>query len=445
MTRKIAVVGAGYVGLVTGVALAQLGHYVTCIDVDTTKVDQLNRGELPIYEEGLRELLLANREAGRISFTAHPKRGLRSAEVIYIAVGTPPKEDGSADLRYVESAAYDIASYATQECVVVCKSTVPVGTNEQVLQWIEKEKKEDIKVHIASNPEFLRQGSAVYDTFHPDRIVIGSNSSYAWDVLTEINAPFEAPIVKTDLASAEMIKYAANAFLAMKISFVNEIANLSEKLGANIEDVVSGIGKDQRIGEAFLRPGIGYGGSCFPKDTKALSHLGSDFMERLRLIETTVEVNDMQPSRLIQKAIKRYGDLAGKRMAVLGLSFKPGTDDMREAPSLSIVNGLVDLNAEVVAYDPVAMERAATIFEEGVDFASSVEEALTGADGVFILTEWPVIKNIAPDVYAARMNQPIIFDGRNCYGIEEMKEAKLEYYSIGRPPQFGQLISNPLT
>lgn len=429
--RKIAVVGTGYVGLVTGVALSEIGHRVTCIDLDPKKVALMQSGKSPIYEPGLEELMVKNIEAGRLTFTSVHKEGFAEADVIYIAVGTPQSEDGKADLRYIEGAARDIAANITKEVIVVTKSTVPVGTNEFVKRVIAEGT--DIAVEVVSNPEFLREGNAVHDTFHGDRIVIGAESEQAAKVIEEINQPLGVPIYKTDIRSAEMIKYAANAFLAVKISFINEIANLCEQVGANVEDVAYGMGQDKRIGSMFLNAGIGYGGSCFPKDTHALLEMARSAGREFPMLQSVIDVNKGQQERLVEKAKARFGSLKGKRIAMLGLAFKPNTDDMREAASIVIARELVLAGAEVIAYDPIAIENAKNLLPEAVEYVGSIKECLKGADVAFVVTEWDDIKAIAPAAFKELLNEPIVFDGRNCYDLQEMKNVGVEYHSIGRP------------
>lgn len=431
--RKIAVVGTGYVGLVTGVALSEIGHHVTCIDVDLDKVKRMQAGISPIYEPGLDELMQKNIAAGRLHFTNEHELGFHEAEVIYIAVGTPQREDGSADLQYVEQAALDIATHAKRDVIVVTKSTVPVGTNERIRDLIRTHRKRDIQVEVVSNPEFLREGSAVHDTFHGDRIVIGADDERAAAVVEEINRPFGIPIFKTDIRSAEMIKYASNAFLATKISFINEISNICEKLGANVEDVALGMGMDKRIGSQFLRAGIGYGGSCFPKDTQALVQIAGNVNHRFDLLESVIRVNNRQQALLVHKALERFGSLRGMKIALLGLAFKPNTDDMREAASIVVSNKLLEEGAEVVAYDPVAMDNAKRVLDPRVRFADSVEEVLAGADAAFLLTEWPEFQELSFDVFVRLMKEPVLFDGRNCFSLEYVRNYPVEYHSVGRP------------
>lgn len=430
---KIAVIGTGYVGLVTGVSLAEIGYHVTCIDTDEAKVKVMSNGQSPIYEPNLEELMKRNSKANRLSFTTSHHVGLANADVIYIAVGTPQHPDGTADLRYIDAAALDIANALQQNAIIVTKSTVPVGTNERIKGTIQQNVSLGINVQIVSNPEFLREGSAVHDTFNGDRIVIGADDKYAGDVIESINLPFGIPIYRTDSRSAEMIKYASNAFLATKISFINEIANICEKVGANIEDVAEGMGKDHRIGNEFLKAGIGYGGSCFPKDTKALVQIAGNNHHDFTLLKSVIEVNNAQQMKLVQKAKDVMGDLRNKKIALLGLAFKPNTNDMREAASIPIAHTLLEEGAEVRGYDPVAIENARSFLSEKVIFCETIEESLTHADAAFIITEWEEIKSVDLTIYERYMKVPLVFDGRNCYSLEKAKESGLIYESIGRP------------
>lgn len=431
---KISVVGTGYVGLVTGVCLSEIGHDVTCIDINEEKVKLLKQGKSPIYEPGLEELMVKNINENRLGFTNNLEEGYSGAKVIYIAVGTPQKEDGSADLSYVEGVARDIATYIKNDTIIVIKSTVPVGTNERVLNIVKSLIDHKYNVSIVSNPEFLREGSAVKDTFHGDRIVIGFEDEHAGKVLEEINKPFGIPIFKTDVRSSEMIKYASNAFLATKISFINEIANICEKLNANIEDVSKGMGLDQRIGQHFLNAGIGYGGSCFPKDTKALVQIAGQNFYDFELLSSVIKVNSSQQLVLLEKLRDRLGDLKGKQIALWGLAFKPNTDDMREAPSIVISQKLVEEGAHVIAYDPIAIDNAKHVIRKEVTYANSFTDAIMGADAVLILTEWNEVKQYDLAKIHQLMKAPIIIDGRNCYDLDEARKENVEYYSIGRPP-----------
>ncbi|MEB1806666.1 MAG: UDP-glucose/GDP-mannose dehydrogenase family protein [Bacillaceae bacterium] len=431
---NISVVGTGYVGLVTGVCLAEVGHHVTCVDVDAGKIAMLQQGKSPIYEPGLEELMKTNLEKGNLLFQTYNNTSYENTDVIYIAVGTPQQDDGTADLSYIFQAAEDIAYKITLPTIVVTKSTVPIGTNQKIKEFIES--KTSIPVDVVSNPEFLREGSAIQDTFQGDRIVIGANVPEAASVIEDINRPFGIPVFKTDIESAEMIKYASNAFLATKISFINEIAYICEKVGADIEDVAKGMGMDHRIGSQFLKAGIGYGGSCFPKDTKALVQIAGNVEHEFHLLKSVIEVNNQQQRLLVEKAKERFGSLRGLRVALLGLAFKANTDDMRDAASIVIAEELVREGAHVVAYDPIAIENARQVLPIEVDFASSIREAITGINAAFILTEWNEIKTFPLDQYKEKMAEPIIFDGRNCYSIGETELSGIEYFSIGRKSTF---------
>lgn len=432
--KKITVIGMGYVGLVTGVCLSEIGHRVICLDIDETKVDLVKRGKSPFYEPGLEELLASNIKKGSIHFTTDYTDALSNAEVIYIAVDTPVKEDGSANLHFIEQVAHEIAFHITKRVIIVMKSTVPVGTNEYVKEMIQTNlRNRDIKIDIVSNPEFLREGSAIEDMFNGDRILIGSENESAALVLEEINKAFQVPIVKTDIRSAEMIKYTANAFLAMKISFINEISNLCEKVDANIDEVAYGIGLDSRIGNQFLQAGIGYGGSCFPKDTNTLLKLSDHLGYHFKILDAVISVNNMQVEHLIGKILNRFGQLNGKKVAILGLAFKPNTDDMRSAPSLKISQQCVNEGAKVYAYDPVAMEKAKGVLPREVVLTSSIEDVLKDADVAIIVTEWKQFREIEIRVFEELMKEPIIFDGRNCYPLDRIRQYNVEYHSIGRP------------
>lgn len=431
---KIAVLGTGYVGLSTGVCLSEIGHNVICIDTDEQKIKSLRQGISPIYEPGLENLLIQNAAAGRLLFTTSHREALNGAEIIIIAVGTPQMEDGGADLSYIEQAAKDIAANLVQSSVVVIKSTVPVGTNDFIKSIIEEHCNESVSFNMVSNPEFLRQGSAVMDTMQADRIIIGSENDEAAKKVQEMYRPLNVPFILTSIRSAEMIKYASNAFLATKISFINEVANLCGVVGADVKDVAKGMGKDKRIGDAFLQPGIGYGGSCFPKDVKALLHTANLNGVHFSLLKETVAINDFQQELLVTKAINRLGDLKGKKVAMLGLAFKPETDDMREAPSIKIARSLTKLGAEVVAFDPVAVDNAKKILGDTIRFASTVREAAVNADAVFIVTEWKEFRHLDLKTLMTTMRRPIVFDGRNCLEEDRIRACKkIEYYPIGRP------------
>jgi len=436
----IAVIGTGYVGLVTGVCLSELGHKVTCIDIDHEKVTMLKKGVSPIYEEGLTELLQKNLENNNLTFTTDYEEGLLGKQVVYIAVGTPQSEDGSADLTYIDEASASIAKSLSNHAIIVTKSTVPVGTNEYIRSNIQERVKKGIKIKIVSNPEFLRQGTAVYDTFNGDRIVVGSDDEEAVSVVAGINEGFDLPILKTDLRSAEMIKYAANAFLATKISFINEMANLAEKVGANIDHISKGMGMDARIGNSFLNAGIGYGGSCFPKDTRALLSIGRNEGYEMPLLKNVVHTNERQKGIIVDKILQHYGDVKGKRIAILGLSFKPNTDDLREAPAILVTNQLLEQGAVLTAYDPVAMNNAKRILRKEINYTNSVSEAIKDADVAVILTEWKEIRDYPLEAYKKYMNRPVIFDGRNCFSLEDIHRSGIEYHSIGQPTISGSLF-----
>ncbi|MDF2938752.1 MAG: UDP-glucose 6-dehydrogenase ywqF [Paenibacillaceae bacterium] len=429
---KIAIVGTGYVGLVTGVCLSEIGHQVTCIDVDANKVNKMRAGVSPIYEPGLDELMQKNITAGRLFFTTSHQEGFQDAKAIYIAVGTPPREDGTANLSYVEEVARSIAAHIQSYTVVVTKSTVPVGTNYRIKQMIAAGVEERTSFDVVSNPEFLREGTAVQDAFQGDRIVIGSDNPRAAQLVEEINKPFGIPVYHTDISSAEMIKYASNAFLATKISFINEISALCEKLGANVEDVAAGMGMDKRIGSQFLRAGIGYGGSCFPKDTKALVQIAGNVEHEFDLLKSVIQVNNKQQRLLVDKAKERFGSLTDKRVALLGLAFKPHTDDMRESASIVVSRQLVEEGARVQAYDPIQPEMAAQLLPEEVALCRSLEEALTQADCVFIITDWPEFKTMDLAKATQLLKSPVFFDGRNCFTLEHAADQGIEYHSIGR-------------
>ncbi len=428
---KIAVAGTGYVGLVTGICLAENGHNVVCVDVDEAKINIMREGKTPIFEPGLQELMTKNLE--RLEYTIDYKSAYRDAEVVFIGVGTPEKKDGSANLSYVFSVADQIAESITKECVVVVKSTVPIGTNDKVEFAINEKLNGRLKVHVASNPEFLAQGTAVRDTLHASRIVLGVEDEFSEKKLREVYAGIDAPVVVTNRRSAEMIKYASNDFLALKISYINEIANLCEVIGADISDVAKGMSYDSRIGDKFLNAGIGYGGSCFPKDTKALSWLANFNDHEIKTVKAAIEVNDNQKLLPIKKARKYFNDLKGINVAVLGLTFKPGTDDLREAPSLVTVPILIDDGANVKAWDPVGVDNFRKRVEEGVTYCDTIEETLKDADVCFIFTEWPKVKEFALKDYKKYMKNPVIIDGRNCYDTKEAVNIRgIVYDSIGR-------------
>ena len=428
----IVVAGTGYVGLVTGACLAEVGHKVTCVDIDEKKIDIMKEGISPIYEPGLDEILEKNYKNGNLDFTTDYKEAYKKADVVFIGVGTPERDDGSANLDYVFSVCRQIAKNVTKDCLVVVKSTVPIGTNDKVEEFLRENVENDVHIEVASNPEFLAQGTAVRDTLSASRIVIGVESEKARDILMNIYERFNQPIVVTNRRSAEMIKYASNDFLALKISFINEMANVCEIVGADIEDVTKGMSYDPRIGNKFLSAGIGYGGSCFPKDTKALHWLANDHGYEVKTIKATIEVNENQKYKLFRKAKEVFGSLKNKRVAILGLTFKPGTDDLREAPSLQNVRRLLDEGAKVIAYDPVGENNFKKIYPTEIIYAESIEEAIKDSDMVFIFTEWDEIKSIGIDIFIEKMKTPIIFDGRNCFQLDNIYEKEVYYYSIGR-------------
>lgn len=435
---KIAVAGTGYVGLVAGVCFAEKGYDVTCVDIDEKKVKLMQQGISPIYEEGLEELMQKNNGLGRLHYTTDHVEAYRDADVIFIGVGTPEMPDGSANLSYIAEVSRQIAETVEKDCLVVVKSTVPVGTNDKVEQFIRDFLVHDVKVEVASNPEFLAQGTAVYDTLHAARIIIGTESKEAEAILQKLYEPFGLPVVSVKRRSAEMIKYACNDFLALKISYMNDIANLCELVGADITDVAKGMSYDERIGARFLNAGIGFGGSCFPKDTKALKFLAKEHGYSLKTVEACVEVNSAQKTRLFEKAKDRMISFSGLKTAVLGLTFKSGTDDLREAPSIDNLKLLLAAGADVYAYDPKGTERAKQLFPEGkvekgsMHYVASVEEALQGAHICFVFTEWQEIKGTVPEKFKRDMHTPLVYDGRNLYDPVQMKDAGVEYYSIGR-------------
>lgn len=428
---KILVAGTGYVGLVTAVCLAEKGHNVTCFDVVEEKIDMLNKGISPIYEQGLEELMEKNKD--KIVYTTSREEAYKDVDVVFIGVGTPEKPDGSANLDYVYDVADDIAKYVQNDCLVVIKSTVPIGTNKKIESYlIDKTEEKGIRIETASNPEFLAQGTAVNDTLNAQRIVIGTHSSWAEEILKEIYKDFtNSVLVSTDISSAEMIKYASNDFLALKISYINEIANLCEALGANIEDVSYGMGLDNRIGNKFLNAGIGYGGSCFPKDTKALHWLANVNDIELKTIKAAIEVNENQKLKLMKKLNKYYPKLEGLTIAVLGLAFKPGTDDLREAPSIPNIEYLLESEAKIKAWDPVAHKNFAKRFSN-INYCDTITETIKDADVCIIFTEWKEIKEYDISNFEKYMKNPLILDGRNCFKLSDVEKAKIIYESIGR-------------
>ncbi len=435
---KIVIVGSGYVGLVTGACFSEVGIDVVCVDIDRKKIDNLNNGIIPIYEPGLEEMLLRNMKKGRLAFTTNIADAVKECEVLFIAVGTPPDEDGSADLKYVLSVARDCGKHMADYLLVVTKSTVPVGTSEKVRAALQDElnkRKVDIEFDVASNPEFLKEGAAIDDFLKPDRIVIGLESARAKDLMKSLYKPFTLnghPIIFMDIISAEMTKYAGNSMLATKISFMNDIANLCEIVGADINLVRKGIGSDSRIGNKFIYPGIGYGGSCFPKDVQALIRTAGEYSYDLRVLKAVEEVNKDQKLVLFNKIMHYFkGDLHGKTIALWGLSFKPQTDDMREAPSLVIVKKLLEAGAKVKAYDPIAIKEAKHHFGDSIAYCEDQYETLIDADCVAILTEWPEFKFPNFKIIKKLLNTPAVFDGRNIYDKNEMKQNGFDYFCIG--------------
>lgn len=409
---KLSIAGTGYVGLVTAVCMAEKGHYVTCVDINEEIIHTLNQGKSPIYEKNLETLMEKNKD--HIVYTTDYKKAYKDAEVIFIGVGTPEKKDGSANLTYVYSVVDQIAETVNNDSIIVVKSTVPIGTNDKVEKRLNENKKSHVRFDVVSNPEFLAQGTAVEDTLHASRIVIGSENKHAEKVMLKVYENFDAPIVTTNRRSAEMIKYASNDFLALKISYINEIANLCEEVGANIDDVVKGMGYDPRIGDKFLKPGIGYGGSCFPKDTKALHWLSNFHDHELKTVKAAIEVNEQQKLRLIKKARKYYDNFEGLTVAVLGLTFKPGTDDLREAPSLVNIPIFLEDGAKVKAWDPVGVSNFKKIYPTEIQYCQTIDETLTDADICFVFTEWDEIKNYDTSKFSKLMKHSIVLDGRNC-------------------------------
>ena len=431
---NICVVGTGYVGLVTGAVFSDLGNDVVCVDNDQAKIEALRAGRMPIYEPGLEEMVARNKDDGRLTFTTDLGAAVRQSDVIFIAVGTPPKETGETDLSHVEAVAGAIGRSMDRYKVVVNKSTVPVGTGEFVREVITRHQPRPIDFDVVSNPEFLREGSAIEDTLRPDRIVIGAPNQQVAMTLVELYAPLERPMIMTDLPSAEVIKYASNAFLAAKISFINAIANICENAGADVSQVMKGMGLDSRIGMQFLQAGLGYGGSCFPKDVDSLIHTAARFGYDFKLLRSVVEINKERASHLVEMMRKAMGSLEDRTIAVLGLAFKPNTDDMREAKSLEVVRLLHATGAQVRAYDPVAMDNAKALMPPGVVFCESAYEAAAGADSVALLTEWNEFKYLNLDRLGGLMERRLIFDARNLYEPERMRRLGFEYHSIGRKP-----------
>lgn len=441
---KVAVAGTGYVGLVTGVALAHIGHNVTCVDVDENKIDIMKSGKSPIYEEGLEELMNENKE--RLTYTTDYKMAYKDADVIFIGVGTPERIDGSANLDYVKTVVRQIAESIEKDVVVVVKSTVPIGTNDKVEEYLKKNVKKGLKVYVASNPEFLAQGTAVRDTLYASRIVVGTENRVAERLMKKLYSPltkkpYKVPYLAMDRRSAEMVKYASNDFLALKISYINEIANFCENVGADIEKVTQGMGYDSRIGNKFLKAGIGFGGSCFPKDTKALHWLSKDLDCELKTVRACIEVNRAQKILMYRKLKENIENIENKTIAVLGLTFKPGTDDLREAPSIDNIELLLDEGANVKAYDPISIESFKKRIESkishdsingNIQYFETIDETIKDAEAVLIMTEWPEIVNYDINKYKTLMKEPLVLDGRNCYSLKDAEKAEINYISVGR-------------
>ena len=434
---NITVVGTGYVGLVTGTCFAETGNQVTCVDIDEKKVQRMRAGEVPIFEPGLEILFERNTKQGRLTFTTNLATAIEDAEIIFLALPTPPGEDGSADLSYILGVAKDLSAIITDYKVIVDKSTVPVGTAEKV-HAILAERLDEALFDVVSNPEFLREGVAVDDFLKPDRVVIGTSSERAQKTMERLYMPFVRqgnPIIFMDERSAEMTKYAANSYLAARISFMNEIANLCEKVGANVDMVRKGMGSDSRIGKRFLFPGVGYGGSCFPKDVQALAKTAGQYDYDFKILKSVMQVNRIQKTIMVSKIKEQYGeDLTGKTFGIWGLAFKPNTDDIREAPALYIIQELLDAGAKVKAFDPEAMDNVAKEFGDQIQFCGDQYEALIQADALLILTEWSVFRTPSFKVLKELLQEPVIFDGRNLYSLDLMREQGFNYHSIGRTP-----------
>ncbi|RJQ44898.1 MAG: UDP-glucose/GDP-mannose dehydrogenase family protein [Nitrospiraceae bacterium] len=432
---NIAVIGSGYVGLITGACFAEFGIHVTCVDNDEKKIEKMKNGVVPFYEPGLEELLQRNIKAGRINFTSNIAEAIDNSLVIFIAVGTPPRGDGSADMKYVEGVAKEIAKHIRNYKVIVTKSTVPVGTGEKIRNIISKHLRESVDFDVVSNPEFLREGAGIEDFMRPNRVVIGASSNQAVAIMKDLYRPLyliEAPIVITDVKTAELIKYASNAFLATKISFINEIANLCETVGADVQVVAKAMGLDRRIGPKFLHAGPGYGGSCFPKDTLALLQIGKESHVHLDIIEATVKTNEQQKERAAKKIISTLGKVRGKTICILGLSFKPNTNDIREAPALFIISRLLKAGAKIRAYDPVAMDDARKELPK-ITYCKDAYDAAKGADAVVIVTEWNQFRNLDLARIRKLSKGAFFFDLRNIYEPERLRKVGFKYFSVGRP------------
>ena len=436
--RHICVIGVGYVGLVTGTCFADLGNQVVCVDIAQDKIEKLNRGEMPIYEPGLQEMVERNVAAGRIAFTCNYAEAIPGAEFIFVAVGTPSGVDGEADLKYIRMAVANIAEHLTNYAIIVNRSTVPVGTGDSTAETLERHgKKQGVDFQVVSNPEFTREGAAVYDFLNPDRVVLGSVDRAAAEAVAELYKPMRARIMITDLRTAEMIKYASNAFLAMRISFINEIASVCEKLGADVKQVASGMGMDQRIGTSFLDAGLGFGGSCFPKDVKALQYMAEVNGLHPQLLRAVMEINRDQRRQVIVKLRGLLGNLRDKTIGLLGLAFKPNTDDIREAAAIDLAHLLANEGAHLRAYDPVAMESAKRVLD-GIELCSDPYELAKDADALILVTEWNEFKQLDMPRIAAAMRQRVMIDGRNVYDPVAMRELGFEYRGVGRPSPNGR-------
>ncbi|MCL5024008.1 MAG: UDP-glucose/GDP-mannose dehydrogenase family protein [Nitrospirae bacterium] len=435
----IGIIGSGYVGLVTGACFAEFGVFVTCVDKDERKIKSLKKGVVPFYEPGLDDVVKRNVKQGRLKFTTKIGEAVDDSLVVFIAVGTPPRGDGSADLKYIDGVAREIAAHMDGYKVIVTKSTVPVGTGKRVREIIARNMKEESNFDVVANPEFLREGAAIEDFMRPNRVVIGASSQQAVAILKDLYRPLyliETPFVITDVETAELIKYASNSFLATKISFINEVANLCEKVGADVNVVAKGMGLDRRIGAKFLHAGPGFGGSCFPKDTRALLRLAEEHDTELSVVGAAISANEKQRTLVFEKIRKGLGELKGKAVAVLGLSFKPNTDDLRDAPSLSLIEKLLAGKAKIRAYDPVAMDRAKTLLPpslRGISFCRDAYDAARGADALVIVTEWNQFRNLDLEKVKALLKQPLFFDLRNIYEPEKMKRLGFRYFCVGRP------------
>ncbi|MCK5224493.1 UDP-glucose/GDP-mannose dehydrogenase family protein [Candidatus Calescamantes bacterium] len=428
---KITVIGTGYVGLITATCFAELGNHVVGVDVDVEKLKKLRNGESPIYEPGLTELLKKNIKEGRLTFTEDSKEAVKESSIIYIAVGTPQADDGSADLSYLVSAIKHFAPAIDHKVIIVNKSTVPVGTGNYVKQLLIEENISEDLFAVVSNPEFLKEGSAVNDFMYPERVVVGSDKKEAVEVIAKLYGPLTDKIIKTNILSAELIKYASNGFLATKISFINEISNICDKVGANVREVAYGMGLDTRIGGKFLNAGIGYGGSCFPKDTLALIDIADKLNYEFKILKKVVEVNHEQRKVYYAKVKKELGDLKGKKIAVWGLAFKDNTDDVRESPALDIIPWLLNDGAEVFAYDPIAQENAAVLLPESVNYVKDAYDTLNDADALLIITDWKEFRQVNLSEIKKRLKTPLIIDGRNMYSRDDMDENGLTYIGMG--------------